>query len=143
MKIAMLIDWRKPIYWGGQIHVENLCKQLVSKYSCKIDLFVRKLKDEKWKAYNKDETINDKIILYRVWYSSLFFSFFARIYALIATTIFLWYKTYKEKYDLIHAHAYVSWIPAKIIWFIFKIPVVYTVHGANNLETKKNDYYLQ
>jgi glycogen synthase len=54
---------------------------------------------------------------------------------LINTTWQLFWKAKKEKYDIIHAHAYVSGLPAKIVGKLLKIPVVYTVHGVNQLDT--------
>jgi len=46
--------------------------------------------------------------------------------------ILKYHKT--EKYDLIYAHAYLPGIPVKLLDRILKIPVVYHIHGANNLE---------
>ncbi|MDR0677930.1 MAG: glycosyltransferase [Holosporaceae bacterium] len=49
----------------------------------------------------------------------------------------MFYKTLKEHYDLIHAHAYVSGLPAKIVGFLTRTPVVYTVHGTMGLDANK------
>lgn len=40
----------------------------------------------------------------------------------------------QNPYDLIHAHAYLSGIPASILGKKLKIPVVFTVHGSNTLD---------
>lgn len=138
MKIAMLIDGWKPIFGWWQVHVEQLCKWLIENHNCKIDLFVRKLKDNDWNKFNQNEILeNHKLNIFRIWPTTNFFNIFWRILALINTTIQLYIKAKKEKYDIIHAHAYVSWLPAKIVWKILKISVIYTVHWSNNLDVKK------
>ncbi len=40
----------------------------------------------------------------------------------------------KKKFDLIHAHAFISGFPAKILSKILHIPVVFTVHGSHTLD---------
>lgn len=44
MRIAMIIDAWDPIVGGGQVHVRNLCKKLIERHGCEIDLFVRSLR---------------------------------------------------------------------------------------------------
>lgn len=144
MKIAMLIDWWEPIFWWWQVHVKELCRWLIENHNCEIDLFVRKLKEKKWKKYNKDETLlQDKLNVFRIWPTTAFFNIFWRFFSLINTILFLLYKAKKEKYTVIHAHAYVSWIPAKIVWRILKIPVIYTIHWANNLDINKKWFFTK
>lgn len=130
MKIAMLIDGWYPIYWWWQIHVEYLTKILSEKYDCKIDLFVRAIKWDDWNKYSQFKQINNNLRIFRVWPTYTFFNVFWRIVNLIVTTYILFYKSIIEKYDIIHAHAYVSWIPAKIVWSLLNIPVVYTIHWS-------------
>lgn len=43
----------------------------------------------------------------------------------------------EKKFDLLHAHAYIPGIPAKILSLMLKIPVVYTVHGCNLLDLRE------
>ncbi len=43
----------------------------------------------------------------------------------------------EKKFDLIHAHAYISGIPAKALSLFLNIPVVFTVHGCNILDLNK------
>ncbi|MCH7952023.1 glycosyltransferase family 4 protein [Patescibacteria group bacterium] len=42
-----------------------------------------------------------------------------------------------ERFDLIHAHAYIAGFPGKVISKILHIPVVYTVHGSNVLDLRE------
>ena len=138
MKIAMLIDGWYPVFGGWQVHVQELCKRLVKNYDCEVDLFVRKLKDDTWKKYTENEVLEDwKWKIYRIWPTTRFFNPIWRMLALINTTWKLFWKAKKERYDVIHAHAYVSWLPAKIVGNLLKIPVVYTVHWVNQLDTDK------
>lgn len=137
MKIAMLIDgWDPPIFGWGQVHVKYLCEWLVKNHHCFVDLFVRKLIGEDWKIYKKDDH-HGKRNIYRVWPTTKFFTIWWRLLCLFTTTIYLLWKTITQKYDIIHAHAYVSWLPAKIVWFLTRTPVIYTVHWTNCLDTKR------
>lgn len=138
MKIAMLIDWRTPIFGWGQVHVKYLSELLVKNHDCKVDLFVRKLIWDDGKKYTEDEHLLEwKLNIFRVGPVAKFFDVPYRIISLFLTTLFLLYKTIKEKYNIIHAHAYVSWLPAKIVWVLTRTPVVYTVHGTMWLDADK------
>jgi len=54
MKIAMLYDaW--DIVWWWRVHVENICKQLITNHNCTIDLFVRAIKTDLWEIKENDE----------------------------------------------------------------------------------------
>lgn len=39
-----------------------------------------------------------------------------------------------ERYDLLHAHAFIAGLPGKILSLLLGIPVVYTVHGSHTLD---------
>ncbi|MCX6823040.1 MAG: glycosyltransferase family 4 protein [candidate division SR1 bacterium] len=139
MKIAILIDgWNPPVFGGGQVHVQYLSDLLVKNHDCKVDLFVRKLIGDDNKAYAKDEThLGGKLRIFRIGPMTRFFNTFGRITSLAFTTFFLFYKSLRENYDIIHAHAYVSGFPAKIVGFLLRIPVIYTVHGTMGLDAHR------
>ncbi len=135
MKIAMISEWREPIYGWGQVHVKYLCEWLINNHWCIIDLFVRSLKDESWKIYNQNESLLDgKRKIFRTWTVSSFFSIPYRILWLIQITRILYWKTKKEKYDIIHGHALLPWIPIKIVSLLTWTPCIYTVHGTMHLD---------
>ena len=139
MKIAMLIDGREPVFWWGQIHVKYLSEILVKNHDCKVDVFVRKLLGENGKKYVQNEVqFEGKRNLFRVGPTTTFFNVVGRVLSLITIVFFLLYKTLIKKYDVIHAHAYVSGLPAKIVGFLTKTPVIYTVHWTMWLDAKTN-----
>lgn len=143
MKIAVLSEWREPVYWWWQVHVDFLCKYLVRDFSAKVDLFTRKLYDDTWVLYDKNETHengNRRII--RIWPKWHYFDKWKRIQYMWSTTIALYKKCKQEKYNIIHAHALLAWIPAWVVWKLLSIPVIYTVHGSIHLDSgRKNIYY--
>ena len=146
MKIAMLSEGWEPIYGGGQIHVKYLCEWLIKNHNCSIDLFVRSLQDEEGKKYNTNESLlNGKWKIIRTWFTSRFFSLPYRIIRLIQITRILYWKTKKEKYDLLHGHALLPWLPIKIVSLLTWVPCVYTVHGTMLLDANRKGifYYIE
>lgn len=140
MRIAMIIEAWKPIWGGGQVHVYELCKRLV-KYGVEIDLYVMALKDKEGNIYNEDEELFDgKLRIIRLGIPKRWedITVFDRIYWAILTMIATIRNHRRKKYNIIHAHAYFPGIPGKILSKLLNIPVVYTVHGANNLELGSN-----
>lgn len=143
MKIAMLSEWRYPVFWWWQVHVEYLCKHLIQDFDCHIDLFTRKIKDTSGVIYGKNEIqLWGKWRIFRIWPVGQFFNNTIRIYHMIYFTIWFLYKARKEKYDIIHAHALLPGLPWKIVSTLLNIPIVYTVHGSMHLDSgNKNIYY--
>ena len=61
----MLIEAWKPIWAGGQVHVWELCKRLVTNYDCEIDLYIMNLKGTE--KYSKVENhFDNKLKIIRV-----------------------------------------------------------------------------
>ncbi len=51
----------------------------------------------------------------------------------------LWFNKFppsesEGQFDLIHAHAFAAGLPAKILSWLLKIPVIYTVHGSHLMD---------
>lgn len=134
----MVSEWRDPVYGGGQIHVHYLCTWLVKDHGCTVDLYVRALRDDAGKAYACDESLLDgRWNIFRTGVVSSFFSVRARLLWLVQITRILYRQTKKKKYDLIHWHALLPWLPIKIVSILTGVPCVYTVHGTMHLDTKK------
>lgn len=146
MNICVLIDAWEPIWGGGQTHVWEISKILVNKYHHKIDIFTRKLKSENNLIYSDDEQYCHKQLnIFRIGPISKFFNPIVRAIWFINVIIEVYEKHKQEKYDLIHAHAYLSGIPGKILSKLLGIPVIFTVHGSNLLDLNKQNplYYLE
>lgn len=134
----MLSEGREPLIWWGQLYAKYLSETLINKYWCEVDLFTRKFIWDDKKSYTKNEVLQGwKRKVFRVWPMTSFFSILWRLWWLFKVTIFLYKKAKKEKYDIIHAHALSPWLPARIVWKLCKIPVVYTVHGTMQMDANR------
>lgn len=139
LKIAMLMDSWTPIEGGGQTHVKNLAEILCKEKDCNIDLFTRSLKDESGNIFNKNEAFYEgRFRVFRTGFSTKFANAPARIFWLLAVIYKVLRLNREKKYDLIHAHSLLPAIPAKILAFIIKKPLIYTVHGTALDLKKKN-----
>ena len=105
MKICMLIGPWFPFVGGGQVHVNNLKKTLEKRFHCQVDLF---------------HSPSSHVLVRACW------CFLAIPQVLIKNII--------AKYDLIHAHAYEAGFPGKAISLTIKKPIIFTLHGSNNLD---------
>jgi len=108
LRVAVLIDAWLPFYGGGQVHVRETTKIIKKKYNCDIVLF---------------HGFGGNIILRSLW------NFLVIPQVLISH--------FRKPFDLIHAHAYSAGLSGKILSLILKIPIVFTVHGANSLDLGK------
>jgi len=108
MKILILIDAWFPFIGGAQIQIKNLKNILEKKYKCQYYIL---------------HSPSANIVIRFLW------SFWVIFQVILLDK--------KQKFDLIHAHAYWPGIPGKILSIILKIPVVFTVHGSNLLDLRK------
>lgn len=142
MKIAMIIDAWDPIVWWWQIHVYNLCRKLIENHGCKIDLFVRAIAWDDGKIYDKDETLfGGKMRILRCWRPKKFFNTFERVLSIFSIYFRIKQEHKRQKYDFIHAHAFLWLLSGKIASFFLKIPIVATVHGSNLMDRWKRSFY--
>jgi len=125
----MIIEAWKPIWGGGQVHVYEICKRLVNK-GFEIDLYVMALKGREGNVYTQtEEAFGGKLRIIRVGYPKQF-TFLNRLMWLFEVMVAIVQAHKKRPYDLIHAHANLPGLPAKILSKLLGIPVVYTVHGS-------------
>lgn len=136
----MVIEAWKPIWAGGQIHVWELCKNLVMSHNCKVDLFVMNLdyseNEENKKRLSgphklpkKESYYNNNLRIFRI--GSKCQPYFYNRLNWCEQVIKSIKKRHKHKnYHLIHAHANLPGLPGKILSKMLKIPVVFTVHGS-------------
>lgn len=127
LKVAMFIDGWEPVWGGGQTAVAEICKYLVLNHPCKIDLFVRALKNPATgKIHNENKNLyNGKLRIIRVGPASEFFNPIGRLLYIFLTPFYV-----KDNYDLIHAHAFMSAFPAKIVSILRNKKIILTIHGS-------------
>lgn len=119
MKVAVLIDTWFPFVGGGQINAYEISKNLAKK-GVIIDVITRncghdnlqKIKNINFIKLGKKS--NPKSLL-----SKIFFIFSSFLYL------------YKRNYDIVHAHAFLPGITARLISVFATTPSVLTVHGTS------------
>ncbi|BAP61377.1 putative glycosyl transferase [Methanococcus maripaludis KA1] len=126
MKIAMIIEAWTPIWGGGQAVAFELSKKLTENHPCNVDLFVMDL--DKNRNLKTEQISKNFQIIYTG--SKKRWTITDRIFWIFELILEILKKNKKEKYDLIYAHANLPGLPAKLISFLLKIPVVYQVHGS-------------
>lgn len=142
MRIAMIIDAWDPIIGGWQVHVKNLVQKLVENHGCEIDIFVRAVQGDDGIIYDQDEVLLDgKIKVFRCGRARSFFYFPERILSIFSIVFRIIREHGKERYDLIHAHAFLGLLSGKIASLWLKLPIVATVHGANLLDHGKKTFF--
>lgn len=108
MNVLVLIDAWFPFVGGAQIQIRNLEKLLKLKYGVKYFIL---------------HSPSSNILIRFLW------SFWVIPQAILISR--------KEKFDLIHAHAYWSGIPGKVLSLFLRIPVIFTVHGSHLIDLKQ------
>jgi len=111
MVIAILIDAWLPFFGGGQKNIIDLRD------------YITKNNKKKYKI-------------------RIFHGFSANIFLRIFWTFLvipqvLVHNFFKEKIDIIDARPFLAGIPAKIVSFLLRIPVIYTVNGCASLDLNK------
>lgn len=118
MKIAVLVDTWFPHIGGGQINALEISNRIASK-DFQIDIITRNngsLKQET-SRYLRVVKLGPKATPYN------------QLSKLLYLTLSAFYLM-KNRYDLVHAHAFLPGLVAKTISTLQKIPSVYTVHGT-------------
>ena len=125
MKVAVIIDTWFPFVGGGQINAWEISKNLASR-GVKIDIITRnngRYKDIKVKNLRViklgKETSAGNIV--------------SKILFTLKALLFL----YKSDYDLVHAHAFLPGIIARLVMVFKGTPAIFTVHGTS-LNTSLN-----
>ncbi len=137
MRACILIDAWEPIWGGGQVHTYEIARRICKK-NWYIDIFTRSLVDDFGRVFGKSEVLNGKMRIFRVGPAGKFFSIFPRLLWLLVVMYSVFSEHKKNPYSIIHAHAYSAGVPGKILSILLRIPVIFTVHGSNNLDVNKN-----
>ena len=136
MKIAMIIEAWKPIWWWWQAVANNLAKYLSEKQNCKVDLYVMNIA---WKNKNFVEKINPNFNIIYTWKKRNFW-LLSRICFLFEIVQLIKSNHKIERYNNVFAHANLPWIPAKILSKKLWIPCIYQVHWSW-IEAMKKMYW--
>lgn len=123
IKVAVLIDAWFPIFGGGQVHTEEISQILSQNFGYDIEIITSNLGIKGTEDYSDSRT--DTLKVTRLGPRFSFENFFGRI-------IYIFYAFFyliSHDFDLIHAHAFLPGIPAKLASKLKKKPVVFTVHG--------------
>ncbi len=119
MKIALLIDTWFPVVGGGQINALEISKRLTAK-GISIDIITRNLGTDdlklpkNLKVIKLGPEVNPSSLISRL-------TFLLRSYLFAS----------RNDYDLIHAHAFLPGITAKLLNIFKGMPCVFTVHGTS------------
>lgn len=126
MKVAVIIDTWFPFIGGGQVNAWEISKRLAQQ-GVEIDIITRNCgKDDLKRVKN--------ISVYKLGPKSETDDSFSKIMFLFRSFFFI----YKKDYDLVHAHAFLSGITARLLMVFKGIPVLFTVHGIS-INTKLNN----
>jgi glycosyltransferase involved in cell wall biosynthesis len=146
MKIALIIDFWKPVIGGSQTHVRELSKELIKNHNCSIDIFTRALIDDKKKTHNEvEEQFAGKLRIIRVGPAAKLSSTWGRIANLFSIA----WKVHREhkdhNYDFIHAHSILGGFIGKLASLMIHRPILFTVHGSPNMDggRKNLDYFIE
>lgn len=127
IKVAVIIDTWFPIIGGGQINVFEISKRLCNK-NCQIDVITRNCGKDSLK-------LPPNLRVIKLGTVQKPYSFFSKFFFILKSFNLL----LKSDYDLIHAHAFLSGITARLLLIIKKTPAIFTVHGTSigtNLNNK-------
>lgn len=119
IKVAIIIDTWFPQIGGGQINAFEISKRLAQK-GTKIDIITRNTGPDNLKLPKNLNVI-------RIGPSAKPFSPISKINFLFKAYLFV----LKKDYDIIHAHAFLPGITARLLGVTLGIPIVFTVHGTS------------
>ena len=142
MRIAIIIEAWQPIWGGGQVHVFEIAKKLVTKHNCKVDIYTMNLKNRTGNIQPEMEKFkNGSLKIIRTGKVRNFYSLKDRIFWINEVIQKIKRVNQKNEYDIIHAQATLPGVPGKILNILLRIPLVYTVHGTNFLDIKKKNIF--
>ncbi len=119
MRIALLIDTWFPFIGGGQINALEISKR-TAKENLLIDIITRN-------NGNDDLNIPKNLKVFKVGPKATTDDVISKIVYLLRSFFFV----YKRDYDLVHAHAFLPGIIARLLMVTKGIPGVLTIHGTS------------
>ncbi len=130
MKVALIIDTWFPTIGGGQINAFEISKRIAQK-GVSIDVITRNTGTDNLKL-----PANLKVV--KLGQKAKPFDYFSKAVFLFNA----YFYVYKRDYNLVHAHAFLPGIAARLLSFLKGIPTIFTVHGTS-IGTKLNNIYKE
>ena len=128
MKVALIVDTWFPFIGGGQINAWEISKRLAEK-GITIDIITRNNGADKLKRVKN-------LYVYKLGSKSAANNSLSKILFIVRSFFFV----YKRNYDLVHAHAFLPGITARLLMVFKGIPAVFTVHGTS-INTNLNNFF--
>lgn len=119
MKVALIIDTWFPTIGGGQINAFEISKRL-TRQDVSIDVITRNTGTDNFKL-----PANLKVI--KLGQKAKPFDYFSKVVFLFNAYLYI----RKRDYDLVHAHAFLPGITARLLSIFIGIPSIFTIHGTS------------
>ncbi|OGE03727.1 hypothetical protein A3B51_00620 [Candidatus Curtissbacteria bacterium RIFCSPLOWO2_01_FULL_41_18] len=128
MRIAVIIDTWFPFMGGGQINAWEISNR-IARSGAKVDIITRNNGKDNLKGLKN-------LQVYKLGSKSNPNDSFSKATFLVRSFFF----AFGKNYDLIHAHAFLPGITAKLLMLTKNIPAVLTVHGTS-INTQLNNFF--
>lgn len=128
MKVAVIIDTWFPFIGGGQINAWEISRRLARK-GIKIDIVTRNNGQDKLKKVKN-------LKIFKLGSRSVPEDSLSKLFFLIRSFLFI----QKRNHHLVHAHAFLPGITARLLMVFKGVPAVFTVHGSS-INTKLNNFF--
>lgn len=128
MRICIFTDAWLPMWGGGQVHIWETSKELVTHHDCEIDIFAPNLIDKTQKEFPKIEAhLGGKLRLYRLGPKFIFPNFIGRI----LFTLSCFAKAITQEYDVYHSQT-LTMVPLLPFIKLFRpqAKTAFTLHGS-------------
>ncbi len=130
MKVALVIDTWFPQVGGGQANAWEISKRLAGN-GTSIDIITRNTGEDNLKL-----PYNLKVI--KLGAKAKPFDYFSKVVFLFNAYFYI----YKKDYDLVHAHAFLPGITARLLSILNGISSIFTVHGTS-IGTRLNNPFKE
>ena len=119
MRVAVIIDTWFPFIGGGQINAWEISKR-IAKGDITIDIITRN-------NGHDNLQLSKNLKVFKLGPKAAADDTISKIAYLVRSFLFV----YKKKYDLVHAHAFLPGITARLLMISKGIPAILTVHGTS------------
>src|SRR3990167_4555672 len=130
MRVAVIIDTWFPFIGGGQINAWEISKR-IAKGDITIDIITRNNGHDNLK-------LSKNLKVFKLGPKATADDMISKIAYLVRSFLFV----YKKNYDLVHAHAFLPGITARLLMIFKGIPAILTVHGTS-ITTNLNNFLLR